>query len=115
MIEIRAGKNNPLLYKFQDGEYKSDKSFLKNFVVSVCDLYVFDEEENLVLASKTLTHCNIDVDESGGIIKFTDATFDLSLSKFIAKNNKEEKTSWGRGAKQTPIIGSNETQKKKVQ
>jgi hypothetical protein len=79
ILNVRGGKNNALL-----GEIEQIENEIKNrnFLVSVCNLYIFDNEENLALSSKTLTNCKIDVGEEKGKITFTDACFSLDLLRF---------------------------------
>jgi hypothetical protein len=94
MIEARGGIGHKLQFQY-DEKLKEVVRTPKNFLVSVCDLYIFDEKENLVLQSDTLIDCTIKIGDDHGVIKFADAVFSLDLLKFA--NNQEsdkEKTDY---------------------
>ena len=91
ITEIRGGRNNPLLYSYED--IKS--GFLNNkFLVSICDIYIFDEKENLILSSKTLTDCTVDIGHQNGTIVFTDVAFSLNFLKFLSDVKEEKHTDY---------------------
>lgn len=91
MKEVRGGKNNPLLYEREESAKINGKN---NFLVSVCDLYIFDEDENLVLMSNSLSDCDIDMSPSGGKIKFIDPAFSWDLLKFVTKHQQDDRTDY---------------------
>jgi hypothetical protein len=93
-VEVRGGKNNPLLFE-QDFPYEPNIYTKRNeFLVSVCDLYIFDKNENLILKIKTLIDCIIKTDYLGGTLEANDATFNYDLYKFINSNDKNIKSDY---------------------
>ena len=94
-VDIRGGINNPLLYElnlpFEKKEFLRKKN---EFLVSVCDLYIFDKNENFILKIKTLIDCIIKTDWNGGFFEASDATFNTDLYKFINSNDENVKTDY---------------------
>jgi hypothetical protein len=115
MEEVRGGIGDMLLGKF-DTSIKTDTYLGKDFLVSVCNLYIFDEDENLVLSSKSLMDCDINVHSAGGTIKVTDAVFSLGILKFITGQKEEKKSDYQKMLnpnEKTELVLSNKNENKK--
>jgi hypothetical protein len=113
--EVRGGIGDMLLGKF-DTSVKADTYLGKDFLVSVCDLYIFDEDENLVLSSKSLMDCDINVNNAGGTIKVTDAVFSLGILKFTTGQKEEKKSDYQKmlnSNEKTEVVLSNKNNGKK--
>ena len=89
---VRGGPGNALL--FEHDHETLERLNGTNVLVSVGQIYIFDEKENLVLQCNTATNIDIKVDSTGGRVRFSDAAFDLGLLRFLTNTGYAESTNY---------------------
>lgn len=84
-FEVRGGKGNALRAKMETKQKIRDLNSSGNnvYLVSIFDMLVFDENDNLCVSINSLSDCKINFEDC--IIEAKDVTFNLSLIKFISK------------------------------
>jgi hypothetical protein len=89
VVEVRGGKNNPLRFEYDGEKDIKDLTDKDLFLVSICDMYIFNENENLVMKLNKLINCTINMDDrdNSSTIVANSCTFNFELFKFINSPN----------------------------